>query len=104
MASVAPKAANPGKWVEMPRMPIPTGEHCVVECGGKIYSAAGYAKHRVDGNFNQVYDPATEELVAQGGIPDPLQSRLRRGDRHQDLHVRRLRRAEPLPAFQVLRL
>ena len=23
MVSVAPKAANPGKWVEMPRMPIP---------------------------------------------------------------------------------
>ena len=27
MTSVAPKAANPGKWVEQPRMPIPTGEH-----------------------------------------------------------------------------
>ena len=25
MVSVAPKAASPGKWVEMPRMPIPTG-------------------------------------------------------------------------------
>ena len=30
MTSVAPKAANPGKWVEQPRMPIPTGEHAVI--------------------------------------------------------------------------
>src|SRR5476651_2735434 len=48
MTSVAPKAANPGKWVEQPRMPIPTGEHAVIECQGKIHSIAGYAKHRVD--------------------------------------------------------
>ena len=51
MTSVAPKAANPGKWVEQPRMPIPTGEHAVIECQGKIHSVAGYAKHRVDQNF-----------------------------------------------------
>jgi N-acetylneuraminic acid mutarotase len=69
MVSVAPKAANGGRWVEMPRMPIPTGEHCVVECGGKIYSAAGYAKHRVDGNFNQVYDPATKSWSLKAEFP-----------------------------------
>src|SRR6476469_2743429 len=51
MVSVAPKAANPGKWVEQPRMPIPTGEHAVIECQGKIHSVAGYAKHRVDQSF-----------------------------------------------------
>ena len=39
MTSVAPKAANPGKWVEQPRMPIPTGEHAVIECQGKIHSS-----------------------------------------------------------------
>ena len=31
MTSVAPKAGNPGKWVEMPRLPIPTGEHAVID-------------------------------------------------------------------------
>ena len=41
ITSVAPKAANPGKWVEQPRMPIPTGEHAVIECQGKIHSIAG---------------------------------------------------------------
>ena len=69
MTSVAPKAANPGKWVEQPRMPIPTGEHAVIECQGKIHSIAGYAKHRVDQNFHQVYDPAAESLVAEGALP-----------------------------------
>ena len=61
MVSVAPKAANPGKWVEQPRMPIPTGEHAVIECQGKIHAIAGYAKHRVDGNFHQVYDSKTTQ-------------------------------------------
>src|SRR6185312_6458744 len=50
VTSVAPKAANPGRWVEMPRLPIPTGEHAVIECQGKIHVIAGYAKHRVDQN------------------------------------------------------
>ena len=48
MSSVAPKAANPGQWIEQPRLPIPTGEHAVIECQGKIHVDAGYARHRVD--------------------------------------------------------
>ncbi len=71
MTSVAPKAANPGKWVEMPRMPIPTGEHAVIECGGKIHSIAGYAKHRVDQNFHQVYDPASKSWSLMAPFPHP---------------------------------
>ncbi|HEX4042025.1 MAG TPA: kelch repeat-containing protein, partial [Xanthobacteraceae bacterium] len=69
--SVAPKAANPGKWVEQPRMPIPTGEHAVIECGGKIHSIAGYAKHRVDQNFHQVYDPAAKSWSLKAAFPHP---------------------------------
>jgi hypothetical protein len=57
MTSVAPKAANPGKWVEQPRLPIPVGEHGVIECMGRIHIIAGYARHRVDGNFHQLFDP-----------------------------------------------
>ena len=104
MTSVAPKAANPGKWIEQPRLPIPTGEHAVIECGGKIHSIAGYAKHRVDQNFHQVYDPATKSWSLKAAFPHAVQSRRRRLDRHQGLYLRRLRRAEPLSAFQMLRL
>ncbi len=71
MTSVAPKAANPGKWVEQPRMPIPTGEHAVIECQGKIHSIAGYAKHRVDQNFHQVYDPASKSWSLKAPFPHP---------------------------------
>ena len=71
MTSVAPKAANPGKWVEQPRMPIPTGEHAVIECQGKIHSIAGYAKHRVDQSFHQVYDPASKSWSLKAPFPHP---------------------------------
>ena len=71
MTSVAPKAANPGKWIEQPRMPIPTGEHAVIECSGKIHSIAGYAKYRVDQNFHQVYDPATKSWSLKAVFPHP---------------------------------
>ena len=104
MTSVAPKAANPGKWVEQPRLPIPTGEHAVIECQGKIHVIAGYARHRVDGNFHQVFDSKSRHLVAEGAVPAAVQSRGRRLDRLEGLHLRRLHRTEPLPAFQVLRL
>ncbi len=69
MVSVAPMAANPGRWVEQPRMPIPTGEHAVVECDGKIHCIAGYAKHRVDQSFHQVFDPATGEWDLKAPYP-----------------------------------
>ena len=39
VTSVAPKAANPGKWVEQPRLPIPTGEHAVIECQTRLLAA-----------------------------------------------------------------
>ena len=71
MTSVAPKAANPGTWVEQPRMPIPTGEHAVIECQGRIHSIAGYAKHRVDQNFHQVYDPASKTWSLKAPFPLP---------------------------------
>lgn len=71
MTSVAPKAANPGKWVEQPRMPIPTGEHAVIECQGMIHSVAGYAKHRVDQNFHQVFDPKTGGWSLKAPFPLP---------------------------------
>ena len=65
MTSVAPMAANPGRWVAQPRLPIPTGEHAVIECQGKIHVIAGYARHRVDGTFHQVFDSKTGQCRKQ---------------------------------------
>src|SRR5580704_7182827 len=61
LTSVAPKAANPGRWIEQPRLPIPVGEHAVIECMGRIHVIAGYARHRVDGNFHQIHDPKAKK-------------------------------------------
>ncbi len=71
MTSVAPQAKNLGKWIEMPRLPIPTGEHAVIGCGGKIHVIAGYAKHRVDQNFHQVYDSKSKSWSLKAPFPLP---------------------------------
>src|SRR3974390_3895921 len=71
MTSMARRAANQGKGIEQPRLPIPTGEHAVIECQGKIHVIAGYAKHRVDQNFHQVYDPATKSWSLKAAFPLP---------------------------------
>jgi len=67
--SSASKAANPGRWVEQPRMPIATGEHAVIECKGMIHAIAGYAQHRVDGNFHQVYDSKAKTWSLKAPFP-----------------------------------
>ncbi|HXW49695.1 MAG TPA: kelch repeat-containing protein, partial [Xanthobacteraceae bacterium] len=71
MTSVAPMAANPGRWIEQPRLPIPVGEHGVIECNGKIHVIAGYARHRVDGSFHQVYDPVSKSWSQKAPFPLP---------------------------------
>ena len=52
-------------------MPIPTGEHAVIECQGKIHSVAGYAKHRVDQPFHQVFDPKAGTWSLKAPFPHP---------------------------------
>ena len=71
MTSVAPVAANQGRWIEQPRLPIPTGEHAVIACSGKIHVIAGYARHRVDGNFHQVFDPNSGTWSMKAPFPLP---------------------------------
>jgi Kelch motif len=71
MTSIAPMSANPGRWVEQPRLPIPVGEHAVIECMGKIHVIAGYARHRVDGGFHQVYDPRSKSWSQKVAFPLP---------------------------------
>jgi hypothetical protein len=71
ITSVAPMSANPGRWVEQPRLPIPVGEHAVIECMGKIHVIAGYACHRVDGGFHQVYDSKAKNWSQKAAFPLP---------------------------------
>jgi N-acetylneuraminic acid mutarotase len=71
MTSVAPAAANPGRWIEQARLPIPVGEMGVIACAGRIHVIAGYARHRVDGDFHQVFDPATGSWTLKAAFPLP---------------------------------
>src|SRR5262249_52932656 len=41
------------------------------ECKGKIHSVAGYAKHRVDQNFHQVFDPKAGSWSLKAPFPLP---------------------------------
>src|SRR6516225_5238966 len=69
--SIAPPSANPGRWVEQPRLPIPVGEHAVIECMGKILVIAGYARHRVDGGSHKVYDARSKDGPLKAAVPLP---------------------------------
>ena len=104
MTSIAPAAANPGRWVEQPRLPIPVGEHGVIECGGKIHVIAGYARHRVDGAFHQVFDPEADTWSMKAAFPIPCNHVAGVSIGSKIYAFGGFRRAEPLPALQVLRL
>jgi N-acetylneuraminic acid mutarotase len=68
-ADPVPVAANPGRWLEMPRMPIPTTESGVIECGGKLHVIGGYARQNVNSAFHQVYDPASRKWTLKAPMP-----------------------------------
>ena len=63
MTSVAPKAANPGKWIEQPRMPIPTGEHAVIACSALKRTYRDILVHGRN-DVRVVFLNGTQELIA----------------------------------------
>jgi hypothetical protein len=68
-ADPTPVAHNQGRWIEMPRMPIPTAEMGVIECGGRVHVVGGYARQNVNSAFHQVYDPQTGIWSFRAPIP-----------------------------------
>jgi hypothetical protein len=69
--SAVPLSERPGRWVEQPRMPIPTAESGVIECGGKLHVIGGYARGNVNSGFHQVYDPQTRTWSLKAPLPFP---------------------------------
>ena len=69
MTSVAPQAKNQGRWIEQPRLPHPVGEMGIALCEGRIHVFGGYANHRVDGDYHQVFDPKTGEWTLKAPFP-----------------------------------
>ena len=71
LASLAPAADTPGRWVACARLPIPVGEMGVIACQGRIHVIGGYARQRVDGDFHQVLDAAGEHWSLKAPLPFP---------------------------------
>ena len=68
-AEPVPDAERPGRWVELPRMPVPTAEMGVIACEGRVHVVGGYARQNVNSAFHQVYDPATGRWSLMAPIP-----------------------------------
>ena len=67
----AAAAAAPGRWIEMPRLPIPTAEMGVITCGGKVHVIGGYAHQNVNSDFHQLYDPEARIWSFKAPLPFP---------------------------------
>lgn len=63
------EAAQPGRWVELPRMPIPTADMGVITCGDRVHVIGGYARQSVNSSFHQVYDPQLRSWSLMAPIP-----------------------------------
>jgi hypothetical protein len=59
--SMAPKAANPGRWVAKAALPMPRSEMAWATAhADRMHIVGGYAEQRVDRPFHHVYDPVTD--------------------------------------------
>jgi len=56
-------------WSLSAPLPVPTSEQTVVELGGKIYIAGGYAHDRIPVDYLWIYDPATNRWSAGPPLP-----------------------------------
>ena len=68
--SPAPKAANPGRWVERAPLPLPRSEMAwATEHAGKMHVVGGYGEQRVDRPYHHVYDPAANAWLTAAPLP-----------------------------------
>lgn len=68
--SPAPKAAQPGRWVERSPLPLPRSEMAwAAEQGGRLHLVGGYGEQRVDRNYHHVYDQASDRWLVSASLP-----------------------------------
>ncbi|MEL3890048.1 kelch repeat-containing protein [Ferrovibrio sp. MS7] len=68
--SPAPKAANPGRWVERAPLPLPRSEMAwatVLE--NKMHIVGGYGEQRVDRPYHHAYDQAADRWIDAPLLP-----------------------------------
>ncbi|WP_342362248.1 Kelch repeat-containing protein [Terrarubrum flagellatum] len=68
--SVAPKAANPGRWIAKADLPLPRSEMAwATAFEGKMHIVGGYGEQRVDRPYHHVYDAASDRWSSAAAIP-----------------------------------
>jgi N-acetylneuraminic acid mutarotase len=68
--SIAPKAANQGKWSARAPLPLPRTEMAwAAERAGRMHLVGGYAEQRVDKPYHHIYDPAADTWVQAADLP-----------------------------------
>jgi hypothetical protein len=68
--SLAPKAANPGRWVTRAPLPLPRSEMAwATSYEGKMHMVGGYGEQRVDRPYHHVYDDATNSWIVAPPLP-----------------------------------
>ena len=68
--SPAPKATQPGRWVQRAPLPLPRSEMAwAVAYAGTMHLVGGYAEQRVDRPYHHVYDQASDQWMAAAPLP-----------------------------------
>src|SRR5215207_11180400 len=67
--SPAPKAVNPGRWVERAALPLPRSEMAwATEHAVRMHVVGGYGEQRVDRPYHHVYDPGANAWLTAAAL------------------------------------
>lgn len=68
--SPAPRASNPGRWIERAALPVPRSEMVWAgELAGRVHYVGGYGEQRVDRAYHQIYDPTGDRWTNAADLP-----------------------------------
>lgn len=68
--SPAPKAAEPGRWIERAVLPMPRSEMAwATASAGRMHIVGGYAEQRVDRPYHHVYEASADRWIDAAPLP-----------------------------------
>lgn len=68
--SPAPRAANPGRWLNRAPLPLPRSEMAwATAFNNRMHMVGGYGAQRVDRPYHHVYDPASDRWLNAPPLP-----------------------------------
>lgn len=68
--SMAPKAAQQGRWIARAALPLPRSEMAWATAhANRMHLVGGYGEQRVDRPYHQVYDPAADRWTVAAPLP-----------------------------------